>query len=144
LTAVLSVYRELRNPVAEVLALANLTEAYQANGHDAQAAAHAEQAVAIAASIETPFIMATALSALAVAHRGAGRLAAAADCLTRAVEAFRSNSERWAGKTLLVLGDVRQAQGDLAGARAAWQEASAMLHRTAHPSAADADARLTA
>jgi tetratricopeptide (TPR) repeat protein len=144
MTAVLSVYRELRNPVAEVLALASLTEAHQANGHGAEAAAAAEGALAIAASIETPFIMATALNALAVVHRGAGRLAAAADCLTRAVEGFRYNSERWAGKTLLELGDVRQAQGDLAGARAAWQEASAMLHATAHPSAADADARLAA
>jgi DNA-binding SARP family transcriptional activator/tetratricopeptide (TPR) repeat protein len=144
LTAALSVYRELHNPVAEVLALANLTEAHLANCQQAEAAGAAEEALAIAASIETPFIVATALSAMAVVHRGAGRLAAAAECLTRAVEAFRYNSERWAGKTLLVLGDVRQAQGDLAGARAAWQEASAMLHVTAHPSAADADDRLTA
>jgi tetratricopeptide (TPR) repeat protein len=144
LTAVLSVYRELRNPVAEVLALAHLTEAHLMNGQDAEAAADAEEALAIAASIETPFITATALSAMAVVHRSAGRLAAAADCLTRAVEAFRYNSERWAGKTLLVLGDVRQAQGDHAAARAAWQEASTMLHVTAHPSAAEADARLSA
>ena len=144
LVAALALYRELRSPLGEVLALAHLAEARQANGQADEAVAAAEAALAIAVSIDSPFPTGFALSAQAVVHQAAGQLAAAADCLTRAVDAFRSNSERWAGKALLALGDVRHAQGDPDAARAAWQEASRTLHMITHPEAADADARLAA
>jgi DNA-binding SARP family transcriptional activator/tetratricopeptide (TPR) repeat protein len=144
LTAALAVYRELRYPVGEAVALAKLAEARQANGQTAEAAADAEQAVALAVPLGLPVITGSALAALAVVHRGGGRLADAAHCLTQAVDRVRDRGDRLAGTTLLELGDVRLALGEQLAARAAWQEASTLLHRIRHPRAADADARLAA
>ncbi|MCW3815595.1 tetratricopeptide repeat protein [Micromonospora sp. DR5-3] len=144
LTTTLSIFRELRDPYGEVITLYRFAGIYLAAGRDAEAVVAAEQALAIAEAIRYPTAAAEALSVLAAARRRAGRLAAAADLLAAAISVGRNEGERWLGRTLLMLGDIRDEQGDHDGALAAWREAADLLHGVAHPSARDADSRLAA
>jgi tetratricopeptide (TPR) repeat protein len=127
-----------------VITLYRFAGIYLAAGRDAEAVVAAEQALAIAEAMRYSTAAAEALSVLAAAHRRAGRRAAAADLLAEAISVGRNEGERWLGKTLLTLGDIREEQGDHDGALAAWREAADLLHGVAHPSARDADSRLAA
>ncbi|MCW3841977.1 tetratricopeptide repeat protein [Micromonospora yasonensis] len=144
LTTTLSIFRELRDPYGEVITLYRFAGLYLSAGRDAEAVVAAEQALAIAQAMRYATGTVEALTVLASARRRAGRLAAAADLLTSAISVGRNEGERWLGKTLLMLGDVREEQGDHDGALAAWREAADLLHGVAHPSARDADSRLAA
>ncbi|MFD2766533.1 AfsR/SARP family transcriptional regulator [Micromonospora eburnea] len=144
LTTTLSIFRELRDPYGEVITLYRFAGTYLAAGRDAEAVVAAEQVLAIAEAISYSTAAAEALSVLAAARRRAGRLAAAADLLTAAISVGRNEGERWLGRALLTLGDIREEQGDHDGALTAWREAADLLHGVAHPSARDADSRLAA
>ncbi|MFE9691351.1 BTAD domain-containing putative transcriptional regulator [Micromonospora sp. NPDC005806] len=144
LTATLSIFRELRDPYGEVITLYRFAGIYLSAGRDPEAVVAAEQALAIAEAMRYSTGTVEALTVLASVRRRAGRLAAAADLLTSAISVGRNEGERWLGKTLLTLGDVREEQGDHDGALAAWGEAADLLHGVAHPSARDADSRLAA
>ncbi|MFG2057047.1 BTAD domain-containing putative transcriptional regulator [Micromonospora sp. NPDC048930] len=144
LTTTLSIFRELRDPYGEVITLYRFAGIHLAAGRDAEAVVAAEQALAIAEAMRYATGTVEALTVLASVRRRAGRLAAAAELLTSAISVGRNEGERWLGKTLLTLGDVREEQGDHDGALAAWREAADLLHGVAHPSARDADSRLAA
>jgi hypothetical protein len=62
----------------------------------------------------------------------------------RAVDLYDEIGHRWGyAETLGHLGDAHQAAGDLAPARAAWDEALALLDELSHPDADQIRAKLS-
>jgi DNA-binding SARP family transcriptional activator len=70
------------------------------------------------------------------AHHHLGRYDEAVDCFRRSLEYCRQNGNRRdEADALTHLGDTRQAAGDTGSARAAWQQALAILDDIGHPEA---------
>jgi tetratricopeptide (TPR) repeat protein len=79
------------------------------------------------------------------AHHHLGRYDEAVDCFRRALEYCRQNGNRRDEADVLThLGDTRQAAGDTGSARAAWQQALAILDDIGHPEAQAVRDRLQA
>ena len=83
------------------------------------------------------------LDSLGYAHQQLGHHAEATACYQQALGLHRENGSRWGvAETLGHLGDTRRAAGNPQEARAAWDEALAILADLHHPDADQIRAKL--
>ena len=88
--------------------------------------------------------MASALDSLGYAHQQLGHRADATACYQQALGLHRQTGSRWGeAETLGHLGDTRHAAGNPEEARAAWEEALAILADLRHPDADQIRAKLS-
>ena len=92
-------------------------------GQPRQALAEAQTALRVSERCENPFLIAQALTTRGRANARLGMLEPAIDDLARAVELFQSMGSRFQAWPLCALGDVHRTRGQLARARAAYEEA---------------------
>jgi tetratricopeptide (TPR) repeat protein len=85
-----------------------------------------------------------ALDSLGYAHQHLGHHAEVISCYQQALDLHLEISGNWgAAETLGHLGDARYAVGDLAGARADWEESLVILDDLDHPDANQIRAKLS-
>jgi tetratricopeptide (TPR) repeat protein len=85
-----------------------------------------------------------ALDSLGFAHQQLGHRADATACYQQALGLHRQTGSRWGeAETLGHLGDTRHAAGNPEEARAAWEEALAILADLRHPDADQIRAKLS-
>src|SRR5690348_2118388 len=93
--------------------------------------------------LTVPWLEADIWDSLGLAHYHLGDHAESAACCQRALGLYREIGDRWAqAETLGHIGDTRLAAGQPDEARAAWEEALAILDDLHHPDAGQVRARL--
>ena len=142
-TVGVSICRRLGDSAGEVVLLSLQAEASLATGRDAEAEQIARRALDRAEASEDQDNGRLALNVLAMVHLRLGRPAEAEQLLRRALPLWRRlGPVRNLAATLLTMGDLCAARGDRGGARAAWNEAAALLRARQHPDARLAETRL--
>lgn len=107
-----------------------------------QARAYGRQALTLHAEVGNRRLEGHAWDSLGYAEHHLGNLAEAAACYRRALAIFREFGDRFNEADVLThLGDTH-AQGELAQAREAWQQALAILDDIQHPDADQVRAKL--
>ena len=139
----LELYRAVDYRPGQAIAL-NSIGWYLAQTGDCDAAlTHCRQALALHEEVDDRWGQAATWDSLGYIHHLLGRHREALDCYQRALALFADLGDRYeqAG-TLDRLGDTHHALGDLPACRAAWQQASDILHELGHPDAARASDKL--
>ena len=114
-------------------------------GNYPEALSYAGRSLDLSREIGSEDGMAAALDSLGYAHQHLGHHAEAIQCYQQALDLHLEVSGNWgAAETLGHLGDARHAAGDLAGARADWEESLAVLDDLDHPDAPRIRAKLSA
>ena len=114
-------------------------------GNYPQALSYAGQSLEVSREIGSEDGMAAALDTLGYASQHLGRHAEAIRCYRQALDLHLEISGNWgAAETLGHLGDARYAAGDVAGARADWEESLVILDDLNHPDATHIRAKLKA
>ncbi|MEU4652619.1 BTAD domain-containing putative transcriptional regulator [Streptomyces sp. NPDC023723] len=124
----IEIFRADRNLAGEASALCNLSRSHLALGRTTSAVELARQGIAIYDRLGHALRGANGRYALGLALTGQGRLDAAVDRLTEALEVFRDSRQRlWEGMTLFRLAEARLAGRDPARAAALAEQALAVL-----------------
>jgi DNA-binding SARP family transcriptional activator/tetratricopeptide (TPR) repeat protein len=114
-------------------------------GNHQEALSYAGQSLDLSREIGSEDGMAAALDTLGYAHQHLGHPGEAVSCYQQALDLHLEVSGNWgAAETLGHLGDARHAAGDLAGARADWEQSLAVLDDLDHPDADGIRAKLSA
>ena len=108
-----------------------------------QARAFCRQAVTLSAQVGHRWLEAGAWDSVGYAEHHLGNLAEAAACYQRALSLLRAGDRLQEAVVLTHLGDTRQAAGELAQAREAWQQALAIFEDLQHPDAGQVRAKLS-
>ncbi|GGU19238.1 AfsR/SARP family transcriptional regulator [Streptomyces daghestanicus] len=121
-------FRQDENLAGEASALCNLSRSHLAMGRTTSAVELARQGTALYDRLGHTLRGANGRYALGLALTGQGRLDAAVERLTEALEVFRDSRQRlWEGMTLFRLAEARLAGGDAGGAAALAEQALAAL-----------------
>jgi len=129
----------------EVLALNAVGWSYTKLGDHQQALSYCGRAIDLLRELgHYPGLEAGTWDSLGYAHHHLGDYTEAAVCYRHAIGLFRETGDRWGqADTLGHLGDTRHATGRPDEARAAWEEALAILDELHHPEAARVRTKLT-
>lgn len=138
----LDLARTTGNRLVEAYVQSNLAKVQEGRGRPDRAQPHRQEALTLAREVGDRSLEAELLSLLGEEQRAAGHLTEAQALLTRALEQYGAVGGQWGvASALLGLSKVHEAQGDLAGALARFQQYHE-LTRTLQGEEAERHARL--
>ena len=141
----LALHTAAGNRHGQGLALNNLGYTHALLGDYHKAIARCQQALAVMQELGDRLEQANTWHSLGYASHHLGRHVEAARCYRHAAGLYHDiGNSHLEGLTLTDLGDTCHAAGDPDAARAAWEQAAAILAGIAHPDAAEARARIAA
>ena len=137
-------YTAAGHPNGRAVALNAMAWFHDMLGNYQDALSYAGQSLEVSREIGSEDGMAAALDSLGYAYQHLDHYAEAISCYQKALDLHLDLEGNWgAAETLGHLGDARYAAGDVAGARADWEQSLVILDNLNHPDAAQIRAKLS-